>query len=120
MRHHRAFAVVTILVLSLVFSIPGRIIADDSPPIGTADTLSQQAGGPVQVAFHAKTGKVRFIGTDLEHPIPQPAPLPPGATAETAARQFLAAYGSLFGLKDQAQGIADDGGTNGRPWARSL
>ena len=102
MRPHRYLAV-TLLFLLIALPIPGRVVADDSIPVITVDTLSQRAGSPVQVAFHAETGKVRFVGTDLEHPIPQPAPLLPGATPETAARQFLAAYGSLFGLEDQAK-----------------
>jgi Zn-dependent metalloprotease len=57
----------------------------------------------VRISYHAWTGKVRFIGTDLEHPISQPVELTAGATSEDAARQFLATYGQLFGLTDQAQ-----------------
>ncbi len=46
---------------------------------------------------------VRFIGTDQSHPMPQPVALAADVTADDAARQFLSAYGSAFGLIDQAQ-----------------
>ncbi|MBS1253323.1 MAG: Zinc metalloproteinase [Anaerolineales bacterium] len=65
--------------------------------------LEEATGSTVRVSRHARTGKVRFIGTTLAHPIPQPAALPSEATAEEAARQFLATYGQLFGLSDQAR-----------------
>ncbi len=121
MRHRHCLAVVTILFLLILLPIPGQVVADDSIPATTAETLSQQAGGPVQMAFHAQTGKVRFIGTELEHPIPQPVPLPDGAMAETAARQFLATYGSLFGLKDpsaELQTMEEQAADRGRSFVR--
>lgn len=67
------------------------------------DWLNQETEGNVRISYHAETGKVRFIGTDLEHPISQSVELAAEATPEDAARQFLAAYGQLFGLTDQAQ-----------------
>ncbi len=74
--------------------------AQTSDPV---ERLLQQTDGVGRVSYHAETGKVRFIGTDLAHPMVQPMALKPGATAEEAARQFLGAYGPAFGLTDQAQ-----------------
>ncbi len=54
--------------------------------------------GKVRISTHAKTGKVRFIGTELSNPIPQPATLKASARPEEAARGFLSKYGELFGL----------------------
>lgn len=65
--------------------------------------LSQLTDGAARASYHTETGKVRFIGTDLTHPMPQPAILQADVTSEDAARQFLSTYGSAFGLKDQAQ-----------------
>ena len=72
-------------------------------PSDPVEMLRQQTDGAASISYHAETGKVRFIGTDLTHPMPQPVALAVEATAEEAARQFLGAYGSVFGLTDQAQ-----------------
>jgi len=74
--------------------------AQTSDPV---EKLLQQTDGAARVSYHAETGKVRFIGTDSTHPMPQPFALTAGATDEQAARQFLGAYGSAFGVIDQAQ-----------------
>ncbi|MFL5801278.1 MAG: M4 family metallopeptidase, partial [Roseiflexaceae bacterium] len=66
-------------------------------------SLRAQTDGHLRVAYHAETGKARFIGTESAHPLPRPAALPAGAAPALAARQFLGAYGALFGLRDQAQ-----------------
>ncbi len=101
MKHPLSLTVITILLmLSLV---PHAVLAENPTPGTTLELLSQQTDGQLSVANHAVTGKVRFIGTDLNHPIPQPASLPDAATPEDAARQFLSAYGEPFGLVDQAQ-----------------
>ncbi|MFQ5342690.1 MAG: M4 family metallopeptidase [Anaerolineae bacterium] len=67
------------------------------------DQLQQATQGQASVSYHARTGKVRFIGSNLDHPIRQPAKLLEAATAEDAARHFLVTYGQLFGLTDQAR-----------------
>jgi len=72
-------------------------------PSDPVEVLRQQTGGAARVSYHAETGKVRFIGTDRSHPMPQPVALKAEATVEDAARQFLGAYGSAFGLADPAQ-----------------
>jgi Zn-dependent metalloprotease len=72
-------------------------------PADLIASLRAQTGDGLRIAYHAETGKLRFIGAGDGQPLRQPAALAPGATPEQAARQFLAAYGALFGLGDQAQ-----------------
>ncbi len=57
------------------------------------------------VAFHAKTGKVRFVGTTAGRPIARPAGFGPGASPVAVARAFLAPHARLFGLSDQARDL---------------
>ena len=66
------------------------------------DRLKQNTQNKVRIAYHAGTGKVNFIGTDLTHSITSPDLLPAKAGPEVVARGFLAQYGPLFGLKDPA------------------
>jgi len=68
-------------------------------------SLRQQTAGSLKVSYHAQTGKVRFLAADPAHPVPRPAQLPANAGPEEAARGFLAAHGSLFGLIDQAHEV---------------
>jgi len=104
MNKRYALAVITILLLlSTAIPVAGQANPDANTPTSLLDALTRQTDHQAQVAYHAETGQVRFIGTDLAHPILQPAPLAGDATPETAARQFLSVYGTLFGLKDQAQ-----------------
>ena len=112
-RLRSVLSIVLLLVASLALLPPAGLaarggsapVAQPTPP-QPADliaSLHTQAGDKLRIAYHAETGKVRFIGTDNDHPLRQPATLAPGATSEVAARQFLGAYGALFGLSDQAQ-----------------
>jgi Zn-dependent metalloprotease len=77
-------------------------LRNDDPLIARLD---RQTGGQVRIAYHAETGKVRFIGADLQHAIPHTAGLAASATPELAARGFLSSYGALFGLDDQARDL---------------
>jgi bacillolysin len=91
------------------------------PPPGSSDAplveqLNRESQGILRISYHAETGKVRFIGASPARPIPQPTLLAAGASPEMAARGFLAVYGQLFGLRDEAQELtvmeerlADDG-----------
>jgi bacillolysin len=73
------------------------------PPDDTLlSQLDQASGGAARVFRHAETGKVRFIGMAPGRPL-QPANSLAAATPESAARAFLASYGPLFGLRDQAR-----------------
>ncbi len=67
------------------------------------DELRDLTDGKVRISTHAKTGKVRFIGTEPKHPVPQPEALGLGAAPEHAARGFIARYGELFGLSNQSR-----------------
>ncbi|HEX9441299.1 MAG TPA: hypothetical protein VF909_16560, partial [Roseiflexaceae bacterium] len=76
-----------------------------SAPASPSDliaSLRAQTSGRVRLSYHAETGKVRFLGTDNDHPIARPSLLSANASAEQAARQFLGTYGSLFGIQNQA------------------
>jgi hypothetical protein len=70
------------------------------------DRLQEATGGTARVSYHAYTGQVRFFGTQAGQPLPRPEALAPDAPPEAAARAFLAEYGPLFGLSDQAQELA--------------
>ncbi|MFZ3065949.1 MAG: M4 family metallopeptidase [Nitrospirota bacterium] len=66
--------------------------------------LKQITSDRADIAYHAKTGYVRFIGADLQNPIP--TGLPSDAAPEDAARAFLSTYGKLFGITNQKQELA--------------
>lgn len=59
-----------------------------------------------EIAYHAITGKVRFLGTKPGKPIPHPVQNVRGGGPEQAARGYLSECGSLFGLSDQATELA--------------
>ncbi len=63
--------------------------------------LEKASSGRADIAYHSKTGYVRFMGTDLQNPIP--TGLPSDAPPEDAARSFLSTYGKLFGITNQRQ-----------------
>ncbi len=98
-----------VVCFSLLILSPGFLVTAQAAPPAQAptptpadasliDQLQRATGGRASIAYHAQTGRVRFIGTDLAHPIPQG-----GDPPEQAARRFLETYGPLFGLTDQAQ-----------------
>jgi Zn-dependent metalloprotease len=103
MYHKRFLAAFTAFLLLTAF-IPDQPAYSASVAIPEVlRSLRQQSDGNIQVAYHGETGKVRFLRTESGHPIKRPAQLTANATAEQVARQFLTAYGSLFGLRDQSQ-----------------
>jgi Zn-dependent metalloprotease len=63
------------------------------------DRVARRTGGRAEVAYHGETGKVRFIGTDQQHPLAATADLR-AASPEQAARSVLAEYAPLLGLGD--------------------
>ncbi len=81
-----------------------------SPPAASTsfEILQSQClnAGQARSSSFARSGKVRFLGTDPGQPIPQPTKLSPSASAEQAARGYLTVCGSLFGLQDQAKELA--------------
>jgi Zn-dependent metalloprotease len=64
------------------------------------DRLQEEAGGAIRVSYHAGTGQVRFVGAEPGQPIGSVRAA--DSSPEMAARDFLRAYGTLFGLHDQA------------------
>ncbi|KJU84462.1 bacillolysin [Candidatus Magnetobacterium bavaricum] len=65
--------------------------------------LRQTAGGQVVLAYHAGTGKVRFMRFEGTGTVPRARGLTENASAEVVARGFLDEYGRLFGVEDQGQ-----------------
>ena len=63
------------------------------------------AFGEARTAVHSGTGLLRFIGTDPARPILNPR-RSAAATPESAALGYLAACGTLFGLRDAATELA--------------
>jgi bacillolysin len=98
---------VALMPLAQARSAPPSVsIEVSAPQPALLDTLRRQTDDQVRISYHARTGKVRFIGTDAAHPISYPD-APSGAAPQAdAARRFLAAYGSLFGLSDQARQLS--------------
>ena len=107
MQARRAICTVLLAILLPIINLATPAQAGPPPPGPSHATLleqlKRQTQGDLRIAYHAETGKVRFMGTSLDHPMAQPAALAAGASAEQAARGFLATYGQLFGLQDQAQ-----------------
>jgi Zn-dependent metalloprotease len=101
--------------LALLAILMGSLNMAQARPVAQTDTpgnddpliarLDHETSGRVRIAYHAETGKVRFIGADLEHTIPRSAGVAASATPELAARAFLSNYGALFGLADQARDL---------------
>jgi Zn-dependent metalloprotease len=92
--------------------------SDPGPPTKTDLIAEIEAvtDGTAQIAYHAETGQVRFIGMTTNQPIERSSGLARSAPADTVARGFLDQYGSLFGLSDEAtelrttDEVADEGG----------
>jgi len=95
------YLLVILLFISSLYSIHALSYSPVSADL--AEAVPQQTDGAPRISYHAETGKVRFIGTDLAHPIRPPNKLRADATRDEAARSFLATYGPLFGLKNPAQ-----------------
>jgi bacillolysin len=101
----RWFSVVAIF--SILLS-SGLATVQAAPPTQTSvdqtvlQRLADATSGQARVSRHSGTGKVRFIGTSNTKPVARPAGVPASAGSEVVARAYLASYGSLFGLKDQA------------------
>lgn len=64
-------------------------------------SIARASGAPPTIFRHAETGAVRFLAAAPGRPIAAPTALA-AATPEAASRAFLADYGQLFGLSDEA------------------
>lgn len=89
------------IMLMWLTAFPARPLHADRP--APADELllhlKRQAGASLRIAYHAETGKVRFIGVDPVRAIAPPSVLRAGATPREASLSFLAVYGPLFGVE---------------------
>ena len=97
----------SLVCLALLATGTATIAASEPPQPPSPEELTQRlqdkTAGAVTIATDQASGLVSFIGTDAEHSIGQPILWPSWTSPESAARQFLGTYGSLFGLQDQAQ-----------------
>ena len=117
----RSLLASVVLVIMFACLAPANVTAAPPPPGDLMAALRQQTGERVQIAYHSQTGLVRYVGTDLDHPIRQTISLAAGTSPEAAARQFMAKYGSLFGITDQARDLqvtSVKGGDRGRSFVR--
>jgi bacillolysin len=117
----RVALVVALLAGGMASSLPASMA--QAPPAAAAleQRLVDGTAGRGRLARHAATGKVRFFGTDQEHPLANAASTGVGRPPEAAARRFLASYGDLFGAADEARQLrlrrvaeADNGRANVR------
>ena len=100
-----ATTVAALCVLAAEFpqaQTPGQI----DPLISAQDRAQCLGAAGVRTARHLKTGTIRFVGTEAGRPIRQPKAVAATASAEVAARSYLSACGSLFGLTDQANELS--------------
>ena len=85
----------------------GPAIGQTQPGRPGDDQLRRQlldaTAGRARIVDHDRTGRVRFLGTDPDRPVPRPANIPAGAPSEVAARGFLNVYGQLFGADDHVR-----------------
>jgi Zn-dependent metalloprotease len=92
--HRVPLAVLTVLG-ALALAAPAQAAADK------AAALKRELGPGVRVAAHAETGQVRFVAAGRGAAIPSGAAR--GASAPEAARAFLRAHGTAFGIADPAR-----------------
>ena len=83
--------------------------------------LLDGTGGRGRIEHNRASGRVRLFGTEATHVLPKAPGVPANASPEAAARGFLASFGTLFGVDDQARqlqvrrtAVADQGRANVR------
>ncbi len=102
--HSKTLSLIIVLTLALaLFAATGqaRQLETQTPtaePPGVPGSLDPDW----KVAYHAETGKVRFLSTRSGAAIPQVRAFAPEVPPEAAARLFLESYGELFGLRSQS------------------
>ena len=118
----KAINIITIFALAIISlgaTIPAS--AQDVPPgIGTQSSDSEYERQPlilatvstsdpeqITIAYHDGTGKARFLSPkNSERALAQPSALPSSVSPEEAARNFISAYGNLFGIKEHSQELS--------------
>ncbi|HID22916.1 MAG TPA: hypothetical protein EYP14_11025, partial [Planctomycetaceae bacterium] len=99
------YVVVSVLLVAppCVMGAGGTALSADEALV---DELRDAAGGEARVSYSERTGLVRFLGTAPGRSIRQKTAVAVGSTPEVAARTFLADYGEIFGIGDQAGELA--------------
>src|SRR5688572_24968379 len=98
------FALAALLLVTSLLPYQAAVSAPPDPAAGLLQTLTNQSGGDLRVSYHLGTGMVNFLGASAAQPLHRAATTASAAlSAEAGARQFLAEYGSLFGLTDPSQ-----------------
>ncbi|MEO8260256.1 MAG: M4 family metallopeptidase [Acidobacteriota bacterium] len=103
-RFLRTFGVV--ITLATLISLAGKsaetvaaqATRTEDPQISAVERADCLAFGDARTARHARTGALRFIGTEPGRPIPNPRPVEAARSPEAAARAYLSVCGALFGL----------------------
>jgi Zn-dependent metalloprotease len=80
----------------LLLSLAGPGAGRAASPGRLEALLRQQSGGAARVAYHAGTGRVRFVGLAAGRPLRLGTGLEPGVSA---AWRFVEAYGGWFGVE---------------------
>lgn len=102
MLHIRAWSWLAslLIVATLLPATPPAVAAP--PPPDLLARLAAETGDVLRVSHHPATGQVNFLalsGGRAWQPPSLAAAAAPEAAAEAAARQFMAAYGPVFGLQ---------------------
>jgi Zn-dependent metalloprotease len=94
-------------LVAMLLMAGGGVVTAAPAGAGAADAATQallnQSGGTARIAFHDKTGKVRFFSSQSTNGVLSPTArsfVAVGASPEKAARGFLADYGNAFGIAD--------------------
>jgi Zn-dependent metalloprotease len=121
MRRKPVWSVLASLLLVASLAPAAAAAPARSAPVAPPDPLAQltaETGSPLRVSYHPATGRVNFLaltaGAAWHSAAPAgivvqgngPADSLQQAVAEAAARQFLDAYGSVFGLRGQPGELA--------------
>lgn len=104
----RAFLfIVLIFVLAAPAGLEGQPVAAAAAGTSQHDALVAKCLTAANVrTAQLADGSMRFVGTAAGKPVPQPTALPDNASAEQAARIYLGACRSLFGLQDVTAQLA--------------
>jgi Zn-dependent metalloprotease len=100
-----SFVILSFALLALSAAhLPAAALAQP----GSDDALLRRlsASGPVSVERHSETGAVRFLAAAPGKSLAPPSLVTPSAGPEQVARAFLAGYGQLFGIRDQASELS--------------
>src|SRR5690349_13892176 len=103
---------VAVALVTAIGIVPERLRAQNASSLTVQDpriSFQQRAEclafDDTRTSRQVQTGAIRFIGTEPGHAIPNPIPAEAAGSPEAAARAYLSACGSLFGLPDPARDL---------------